>query len=62
MFFMLKALNFDHFVQIGLPTMLVGMVGIFAVIGTIILIVWAMGKITNDKTFSKGLKNLFGKK
>ncbi len=61
---LLPALTFtvENVLKVGLPTMLVGMVGIFLVIAFIILVVWALGKITNDANFSKGLKRFFGGK
>lgn len=49
-------------VKEGLPTMAVGMVSIFIVIGVIILTVSLLSKIKADGNFSRGLKALFGKK
>ena len=55
--------NLQNVLSDGLPIMLAGMMGIFVVIGIIILTVALLGKLGGDGNFSKGLKTLFtGKK
>ena len=54
--------NFSKVVNDGLPIMVAGMMGIFVVIGIIILTISLLGKIKTDGYFSRGLKALFGKK
>lgn len=49
--------------QKGLPIMGVGMVGIFLVVGVIILSVWAMSVLTEeDSLLGKGIKAVFTKR
>ena len=54
--------NLSKVVSDGLPIMAAGMMGIFVVIGIIILVISLLGKIKCDGNFTRGLKALFGKK
>ena len=54
--------NLENVLTHGLPIMLAGMMGIFVVIGIIILVVTLLGKITGDENLVKGLKALFTKR
>ncbi len=54
--------NLTNILSHGLPIMVAGMLGIFVVIGIIILVISLLGSIKTDGNFSKGLKALFGKK
>lgn len=54
--------NFKNVVSDGLPIMVAGMLGIFVVIGIIILSVYALSLIKCDGNFTRGLRALFGKK
>ncbi len=54
--------NLENVLTRGLPIMLAGMMGIFVVIGIIILVVTLLGKITGDENLAKGLKALFTKR
>ena len=54
--------NLENVLTRGLPIMLAGMMGIFVVIGIIILVVTLLGKITDDENLAKGLKALFTKR
>lgn len=55
--------NLTQVVSRGLPIMVAGMMGIFVVIGIIIITISLLGKIgTGDGNFSHGLRALFGKK
>ena len=53
--------NMQDVLSQGLPIMLAGMMGIFVVIGIIILTVALLGKMDGDGLFAKGLKALFTK-
>ncbi len=54
--------NLSHVVSDGLPIMVAGMMGIFVVIGIIILVVMLLAKLGGDGYFAKGVKALFSKK
>ena len=54
--------NLNNVITQGLPILLAGMMGIFVVIGIIILTVAILGKFGSDEYFSKGVKALFSKK
>ncbi|MBR3837721.1 MAG: hypothetical protein IKJ74_06195 [Clostridia bacterium] len=54
--------NLQKVLSDGLPIMVAGMMGIFVVIGIIILTISLLGKINCDGNFTRGLKALFGKK
>ena len=53
--------NLNNVISQGLPIMVAGMMGIFVVIGIIILSVAVLGKFGNDEYFAKGIKALFTK-
>jgi len=54
--------NLQKVLSDGLPIMVAGMMGIFVVIGIIILTISLLGKINCDGNLTRGLKALFGKK
>ena len=54
--------NIGNIVSDGLPIMIAGMLGIFVVIGIIILVISLLGGISSDGNFSRGVVALFGKK
>lgn len=53
--------NLNNILSHGLPIMVAGMLGIFVVIGIIILLISLLGSIKTDGNFARGLKALFGK-
>lgn len=53
--------NLNNVVKEGLPIMVAGMLGIFVVIGIIILVVLLLSKLGGDGYFAKGVKALFTK-
>lgn len=54
--------NLENVLTQGLPIMVAGMLGIFVVIGIIILVISLLGNIKADGNFSRGVAALFGKK
>lgn len=55
--------NLNNVVTEGLPIMVAGMLGIFVVIGIIILVVAILAKLGDgDSLFAKGVKAVFTKK
>ncbi len=54
--------NLNNVISQGLPIMIAGMLGIFVVIGLIILGVSLLSKLGDDGLFAKGVKNLFSSK
>ena len=53
--------NLGRILSDGLPIMVAGMMGIFVVIGIIILVISLLGSIKTDGNFSRGVAALFGK-
>ena len=54
--------NLENVLTQGLPIMVAGMLGIFVVIGIIILTGALLGKTSGDELFAKGIKELFSRK
>ena len=54
--------NLNNVLNDGLPIMIAGMMGIFVVIGIIILTVALLSSLCGDEYFAKGVKALFTKK